>query len=73
VVDIKVMKKYGLVVEHWDWKYKTDVRLWLQENFGPGGVGGPNCNKRWGEEYDYGLENLYMDEDIFVMYNLRWS
>lgn len=67
------MKQHGVVVEHWDWTHKANVRNWLVDNFGLGGVGGPNCDKRWGEEYDYGLENLYMDEDVYIMYKLKWG
>lgn len=67
------MKQHGIVVEHWDWQRKADVRNWLVDNFGPGGVGWPKCDKRWGEEYDYGLENLYMDEDVYTWYKLRWG
>lgn len=66
-------KQHGIVVEHWDWTHKANVRNWLVDNFGLGGVGGPNCDKRWGEEYDYGLENLYMDEDVYILYKLKWS
>ena len=66
------MKQYGFAIESWDWKRKQDVWQWLAENFGECGTGGPNCDKRWGEDFDYGLQNLYMDEDVYVMYCLRW-
>lgn len=60
------MKQYGIVTERWPWKLKIDVKLWLVNNFGVNGG-------RWGEEYDYGLENFWMDEDVYMMYLLRWS
>ena len=59
------LKTYGLVTERWHWTTKIDVRGWLTENFGPEG-------SRWGEEYDYGLENLWMNEDVYTAYLLKW-
>ena len=49
------MKQHGLVTQLWNWKHKREVKMWLVENFGVNGG-------RWGEELDYGLENLWMDE-----------
>jgi len=60
------VKQYGIVTERWPWKLKAEVKLWLVMNFGVNGG-------RWGEEYDYGLENLWMNEDVYMMYMLRWS
>jgi hypothetical protein len=60
------MKTRGIVTEHWPWKYKAEVKMWLVENFGVNGG-------RWGEEYDYGLENLWMDEDVYNWYLLRFA
>ena len=40
--------------------------LWLVENFGVNG-------DRWGEQYDYGLENLWMNEDVYTWYMLKWG
>jgi len=60
------MKQHGIVIDGWAWLRKTEVRLWLVDNFGVSGG-------RWGEEYDYGLENLWMDEDVYFLYKLRWS
>lgn len=60
-----VMKQHGLVIEHWDGVRKYDVFNWLEENYGPEG-------KRWGQQYDYGLENLWMNEDVYIWYCLRW-
>ncbi len=67
------MKQYGIVTDHWSTTHLAEVRNWLVGNFGPGGFGGPNCDKRWGEEFDYGLENLYMDEDVYLIYCLKWQ
>lgn len=60
------MKQHGIVIENWSWIHKTEVRLWLVDNFGV-------CDGRWGEQYDYGLENLWMDEDVYFLYKLRWN
>ena len=60
------MRRYGLAIERWDWKIKSEVKKWLVENFGVVG-------SRWGEDYDYGLENLWMDEDVYILYVLRWT
>jgi hypothetical protein len=60
------MKTHGIVTERWPWKLKAEVKMWLVENFGVNGG-------RWGEEYDYGLENLWMNEDVYNWYLLRWG
>jgi hypothetical protein len=60
------MKQYGIVIEAWHSKRKSEVRHWLGLNFGPEG-------RRWGTQYDYGLDNIYMDEDIYTWYMLRWG
>lgn len=60
------MKQYGIVTVYWPWKRKAEVKSWLVYTFGVNG-------ERWGEENDYGLENLWMDEDIYIMYKLRWE
>ena len=59
--------QYGIVIEHWDWKRKSDVRHWLGLNFGAEG------GAHWGTEYDYGLENLWMNEDVYILYKLKWE
>lgn len=60
------MKQRGIAVEHWPWERKNELRMWLVENFGANG-------DRWGNEYDYGLENFWMDEDVYNWYILRWG
>lgn len=60
------MKQYGLAIERWSWQHKREVKMWLVENFGVNGG-------RWGEQPDYGLENLYMDEDVYLLYCLKWN
>jgi hypothetical protein len=60
------MKQYGIAIDHWDWKRKSDVRHWLGLTFGAENGG------RWGTVYDYGLENLWMNEDVYIWYNMRW-
>ena len=61
------MKQYSIAIEHWECSRKSDVRHWLGLNFGPEG------RDRWGTVYDYGLENLYMNEDVYTWYKMRWS
>ena len=63
----------GIAIENWPWQRQADVRNWLGKHFGPGGWGEKNCDKRWGEQDDYGLQNLYMDEDVYILYCLRWA
>jgi hypothetical protein len=65
------MKQYGLAIENWSASRKVDVRKWLLENFGPEDE--PKERGRWGCEYDYGLDNLYMDEDVYIVYKLKWA
>lgn len=59
------MKQYGLAIERWDGVRRHDVFGWLESNFGPEG-------DRWGQEFDYGLENVWMNEDVYILYCLRW-
>lgn len=59
------MKRYGIAIEGWDWDRKSKVRMWLVEHAGVHG-------DKWGENQDYNLETLWMDEDIYVIYKLKW-
>jgi hypothetical protein len=63
----------GLATEKWTWDQKQKVKHWLLENFGEGGTGLDDEPNRWGEHYDYGLENLYMDQDVYFLYKLKFS
>lgn len=65
------MKQYAIAMENWHWRHRSNVVEWLRENYGEGGNG--IDGKRWGEHNDYGLENLYMNEDVYIMYLLKWS
>jgi hypothetical protein len=58
------MKKYVIAVERWADRDK--FVKWLEDNYGPEHI-------RWGVEQDFNLENLWMDEDIYVLYKLKWS
>jgi len=62
------MKQYGVAIERWGWKHRQDVIEWLETNYGERSP----TNKHWGIDQDYDLLNLYMDEDIYLMYSLRW-
>ena len=59
-------QEHGVAIERWGWQRRQMVRSWLEENFGPHG-------DLWYEEQDYDLETLVMDEQVYVMYMLRWS
>lgn len=59
------MKQHGLAIENWPATRKIDVWVWLKENFGEEGT-------RWGTVYDYGLDNIWMNEDVYILYCLRW-
>jgi hypothetical protein len=59
------MKRYHVEIDGWTWERKEKVRTWLKETFG--------STNRWGEYFDYGLEDIWMDEDVFMMYRLRWE
>lgn len=52
--------------ERWDYHRLKNVKIWLEENFG-------EIGDRWDEERDYDLTAILMDEDIYIMYILRWS
>lgn len=58
---------HGVAIEGWNSKHKSEVRHWLGLNFGP------ENGSRWGTMYDYGLESLEMDEDVYMAYLLRWG
>lgn len=60
------MNQYGIAIENWPAARKLDVWFWLERNFGKEG-------ERWGTEYDYGLDNLWMNEDVYTFYKLRWA
>jgi hypothetical protein len=61
-----VKPQKGIVTERWTWQRRHEVRMWLVNNFGTHG-------DRWGEQLDYGLENLYMDVDVYNWYILTWG
>ena len=57
---------HGVSTDTWAISREVEVRLWLVENFGVNG-------ERWKHEFDYGLESLEMDEDVYMAYLLRWE
>jgi hypothetical protein len=58
-----VVKRHKITTEFWNWNRKLEIKLWLVKNFGVNG-------DRWGE----GLgDNFWMNEDVYVLYCLRWS
>lgn len=59
------MNQYRVAIEHWDWSHRRKVRKWLTENFG-------DNSDRWFEETDFNFENLVMDEDVYLIYKLKW-
>jgi len=67
----RIIKQYGIAIENWPAIRKVDVKWWLLVNFGP--EDSPMERGRWGCQYDYGLDNLYMDEDVYILYKLKWS
>ena len=60
------MNNYGIAIERWDIQYTNTVLQWLEENFGI-------IDDRWGIEQDYDLFTLWMDEDVYMLFLLRWS
>jgi len=60
------MKQHGIAIENWPATRKVDVWIWLEDNFGKEG-------ERWGTEYDYGLDNIWMNEDVYTWYKMRWA
>jgi hypothetical protein len=63
---IITMNNYGIAIERWDIQYTNTVLQWLEENFGI-------IDDRWGIEQDYDLFTLWMDEDVYMLFLLRWS
>jgi hypothetical protein len=58
----------GVAIEYWKLAHRRAVTSWLIANYGQPGV-----EKRWYIDNDYGLVNLMMDEDVYIMYSLKWS
>ena len=61
------MKRHKITnTEFWSWNRKLEIKLWLVKNFGVNGG-------RWSQLTDDGLDNLWMDDDVYTLYLLRWS
>lgn len=61
------MKRHKITnTEFWSWNRKLEIKLWLVKNFGVNGG-------RWGQLLDDGLDNFWMDDDVYTLYLLRWS
>ncbi len=60
------MKNYAVAIEKWDFDYAQTVLAWLEENFGYRG-------NRWGIDHDFDLLNLWMNEDVYVLFLLKWK
>jgi hypothetical protein len=60
------MKNYAVAIEKWDFDYAQTVLAWLEENFGYRGT-------RWGIDHDFDLLNLWMNEDVYVLFLLKWK
>lgn len=65
------MKQHGVAIERWDFQHRVNVVRWLKEHYGEASNG--QIRGRWRQEFDYGFEDLIMDEDVYVMYLLKWS
>ena len=61
------MKRHKITnTEFWSWDRKLEIKLWLVKNFGVNGG-------RWGQLLDDGLDNFWMDDDVYILYLLRWA
>ena len=61
------MKRHKITnTEYLNWNRKMEIKLWLVKNFGVNGG-------RWGQLTDDGLDNFWMDDDVYTLYLLRWS
>lgn len=61
------MKRHKITnTEFWSWDRKLEIKLWLVKNFGVNGG-------RWGQLLDDGLDNFWMDDDVYTLYLLRWE
>jgi hypothetical protein len=57
---------HGFIIDGWDGVRRYDIFNWIEANYGPEG-------DRWGHSFIYGIENLWMKEDVYIMYLLRWT
>jgi hypothetical protein len=55
-----------VAIERWSSDHTQEVFAWLTENFGEQG-------NRWAEDQDYNLVNLIMEDEVYVLYKLRWA
>ena len=58
----------GVAIEGWKLARRRAVTTWLIENYGQQGI-----EKRWYIDHDFDLVNLMMDEDVYIMYSLKFG
>lgn len=56
----------GIAIERWSSSREDKIKVWLRQTFGP------STRKTWYEEQDYDLVNLIMNDEIYIMYKLKW-
>ena len=57
----------GIAVEQWSAADQLNVANWLFETFGE------PSNTTWLVKNDHELQTLYVLDEIYTMYQLRWS
>ena len=60
------MKNHSVAIERWSRNHEAKVIKWLEDCFGKN-------NDRWGIDIDHDLETLWMNEDVYFLYLLRWE
>ncbi len=61
-----MMVRYSVDYGKWDYRHFNRVCNWLTENFG-------RIEDRWNTYVDYYEQCITMDEDVYMMYLLKWS
>jgi hypothetical protein len=61
-----MMIRYSVEYGKWDPYHYYKVCNWLTENFG-------RIEDRWDTYVDYYEQCITMDEDVYMMYLLKWS
>lgn len=56
-----------ILIDFWDLIHDAEVKLWLRNTFGP------PSKTTWWVERDDDLTDLGMNEQIYMMYLLRWA
>ncbi len=56
----------SVAIEKWDWIPYKNVFEWLEQNYGP------STKNTWYTEKDYDFTDLVMNDEIYLIFLLKW-